>query len=149
MKTLMLIVSLACQDCGRPLQAVDVPAYEHMDSKFWSHLDPSRIAVPGYVVHSFEVERSFTSIFCHRYHNILRVVVWLFFLVVYSQAGTPPPHSRELPDLFIFTVREPLERLDPLRRHFDFWEVVLYVMGLAFLLEGVSILAFTELSTKS
>src|SRR6266702_1290801 len=45
-------------------------------------------------------EAVFASTFCHSYHNILRIVVWLFFLVVYSQAGTPPPHSRELPDLF-------------------------------------------------
>ncbi|KAH9002252.1 calcium activated cation channel [Lactarius hatsudake] len=79
-----------------------VPAYDNMDPSFWGHLDPSRIAVPCY-------------------QNILRIVVWLFFLVVYSQA-----------------VREPLDRLDPLHRHFDFWEVVLYVMGLAFLLEDLS-----------
>lgn len=79
-----------------------VPAYDNMDPSFWGHLDPSRIAVPCY-------------------QNILRIVVWLFFLAVYSQA-----------------VREPLDRLDPLHRHFDFWEVVLYVMGLAFLLEDLS-----------
>ncbi|KAH9045267.1 calcium activated cation channel [Lactarius pseudohatsudake] len=77
-----------------------VPAYDNMDPSFWGHLDPSRVAVPCY-------------------QNILRIVVWLFFLAVYSQA-----------------VREPLDRLDPLHRHFDFWEVVLYVMGLAFLLEA-------------
>lgn len=37
------------------------------------------------------------------------------------------------------TVREPLDRLDPLRRHLDAWEVALYVMGVAFLLQGASI----------
>ncbi|KAH9179551.1 calcium activated cation channel [Lactarius sanguifluus] len=79
-----------------------VPAYDNMDPSFWAHLDPSRIAVPCY-------------------QNILRIVIWLFFLAVYSQA-----------------VREPLDRLDPLHRHFEFWEVLLYVMGLAFLLEDLS-----------
>ncbi|KAH9049645.1 calcium activated cation channel [Lactarius hengduanensis] len=85
-----------------------VPAYDNMDPSFWGHLDPSRIAVPCY-------------------QNILRIVVWLFFLAVYSQA-----------------VREPLDRLDPLHRHFDFWEVVLYVMGLAFLLEGALVVIFLK-----
>ncbi|KAI9467155.1 calcium activated cation channel [Lactarius psammicola] len=88
-----------------------VPAYDNMGLSFWGHLDPSRIAIPCY-------------------HNILRIVVWLFFLVVYSQA-----------------VREPLDRLDPLHRHFDFWEVLLYVMGLAFLLEGASIFKTLRLAT--
>lgn len=49
---------------------------------------------------------------------------------------------------FISTVREPVQRLGPLRHHFELWEVLLYVMGLAFLLEGVSILTSTESSTK-
>jgi hypothetical protein len=39
----------------------------------------------------------------------------------------------------IGTVREPLDRLDPLRRHFDLWEIVLYIMALAFSFEGASI----------
>ncbi|KAH9077030.1 calcium activated cation channel [Lactarius deliciosus] len=88
-----------------------VPAYDNMDPSFWGHLDPSRIAVPCY-------------------QNILRIVIWLFFLAVYSQA-----------------VREPLDRLDPLHRHFEFWEVLLYVMGLAFLLEGASIFKTLRLAT--
>ncbi|KAI0307033.1 calcium activated cation channel [Multifurca ochricompacta] len=68
-----------------------VPAYDHVDPSFWGHFDPCRIAVP-------------------RYQNVLRVIIWLFFLVVYSQA-----------------VREPLDRLDPLYQHLDFWEVMLYI----------------------
>jgi hypothetical protein len=45
-------------------------------------------------------EAFFTSNLRHSHHNIFRIVVWLFFLVVYSQAGTLPPHSRGPPDLF-------------------------------------------------
>src|SRR5712672_216351 len=30
-----------------------------------------------------------SSEFDHSYQNILRIVIWLFFLVVYSQAGVP------------------------------------------------------------
>lgn len=81
---------------------VDYVPYDHMGISFWDHLDPSRIAVPSH-------------------HNIFRIVVWLFFLVVYSQA-----------------VREPVQRLDPLHHHFEIWEVLLYVMGLAFLLEDLN-----------
>jgi hypothetical protein len=69
-----------------------------MASSFWDHLDPSRIAVPRYVYTLLEA--NFTSDLCHSHHNIFRIAVWLFFLVVYSQAGTLPPHSREPPDLF-------------------------------------------------
>ncbi|KAI0005149.1 hypothetical protein BJV74DRAFT_329297 [Russula compacta] len=78
-----------------------VPAYDRVDSSFWSHFDVSRIAVP-------------------RYHNVFRTVIWLLFLVVYSQA-----------------VREPLDRLNPLHSHLDIWEVVLYVMTLAFTFEDL------------
>ncbi|KAI0068594.1 calcium activated cation channel [Artomyces pyxidatus] len=55
-----------------------------------------------------------------RYQNALRIFIWLFFLGVYSQA-----------------VREPLDRLDPLHRHLDAWEIVLYVMTLAFTFEDL------------
>ncbi|KAH7916291.1 hypothetical protein BJ138DRAFT_1140008 [Hygrophoropsis aurantiaca] len=68
---------------------------------FWGHLDPSRISVP-------------------RYQNIFRIILWFFFLVVYSQA-----------------VREPLERLDPNKSSLEGWEYVLYVMALAFCFEDV------------
>ncbi|KAI0303946.1 hypothetical protein BC826DRAFT_201757 [Russula brevipes] len=78
-----------------------VPAYDRLDPTFWGHWDPSRIGVP-------------------RYQNVIRVVIWLFFLVVYSQA-----------------VREPLDRLDPLHRHLDIWEILLYVLALAFAFEDL------------
>lgn len=72
-----------------------------------------------------------------RYQNIFRILIWLLFLVVYSQAGTllcsfvwcfsnPPP----------YTVREPLDKIDVRHSTFDAWEVILYVMALSFLLEG-------------
>jgi len=78
-----------------------VPAYERVDSSFWVHVEPSRIAVP-------------------RYQNALRIVIWLFFLVVYSQA-----------------VREPLDRPDPLSHELELWEIILYVMTLAFTFEDL------------
>ncbi|KAG6910952.1 hypothetical protein DXG01_006006 [Tephrocybe rancida] len=53
-----------------------------------------------------------------RYQNIFRIAIWLFFLVAYSQA-----------------VREPLERLGDSHSSFDEWEIVIYVMGLAFSME--------------
>ncbi|KAF8272129.1 calcium activated cation channel [Lactarius quietus] len=67
-------------DCSR------CPLRPHGESIILGHFDTSRIAVPSY-------------------HNFLRIVVWLFFLVVYSQA-----------------VREPIERLGPLHHHFEIWE---------------------------
>ncbi|KAJ7094508.1 hypothetical protein B0H15DRAFT_946921 [Mycena belliarum] len=71
------------------------------DSSFFSRLDPSRMSVP-------------------RYQNMFRIVVWLLFLLVYSQA-----------------VRQPLERSQG-RLDFDEWEGVLYAMALAFLLEDIN-----------
>ncbi|TFK68209.1 calcium activated cation channel [Pluteus cervinus] len=68
-------------------------------TSFWSRLDPSRLSVP-------------------RYQNAFRIIIWLFFLVVYSQA-----------------VREPLERLDDNHLLLDNWEIVLYFMGLSFAVE--------------
>ncbi|KIM68913.1 hypothetical protein SCLCIDRAFT_1209129 [Scleroderma citrinum Foug A] len=73
-----------------------VPYHEMRHGDFWTHLNPARMSVP-------------------RYQNYFRIIVWLFFLVVYSQA-----------------VREPLERLDPVHASLDGWEYVLYVMALAF-----------------
>ncbi|KAF9057937.1 calcium activated cation channel [Panaeolus papilionaceus] len=81
---------------------IDYVVYEDTrDRTFWGHFDPSRLGVP-------------------RYQNIFRISVWLFFLVVYSQA-----------------VREPLEKLNEPRRGLDEWEVVLYFMSLSFILEDL------------
>ncbi|OCH94327.1 calcium activated cation channel [Obba rivulosa] len=68
----------------------------------WSHLDPFRLSVP-------------------RYQNIFRIMVWLFFLVAYSQA-----------------VREPLDRLDPDHSDLDFWEIIMYVLALSFTFEDMN-----------
>ena len=51
----------------------------------------------------------------YRYQNIFRIIVWIFFLIAYSQA-----------------VMEPLDRIPDL----DFWEIIFYTMGLAFAIEG-------------
>ncbi|KAJ7572505.1 hypothetical protein C8J56DRAFT_989280 [Mycena floridula] len=68
----------------------------------WDHLDPSRLSVP-------------------RYQNMFRIVIWLCFLVVYSQA-----------------VRQPTERLDPSNNwSFDEWEIALYILALSFFLEDM------------
>ncbi|KAG2156276.1 hypothetical protein DEU56DRAFT_766342 [Suillus clintonianus] len=80
-----------------------VSYHKSRQTGFWGHMDPSRISVP-------------------RYQNFLRIVIWFFFLAVYSQA-----------------VREPLDRLDP--NHpmtvLDLWEFILYIMALAFSLEDI------------
>ncbi|KAJ7682507.1 calcium activated cation channel [Mycena polygramma] len=70
-------------------------------NSFFSRLDPSRMSVP-------------------RYQNMFRIVVWLLFLFVYSQA-----------------VRQPLERSQG-PREFDKWEFILYTMALSFLCEDVN-----------
>ncbi|KAG6842039.1 hypothetical protein C0991_003565 [Blastosporella zonata] len=64
-----------------------------------------------------------------RYQNIFRIAIWLFFLVAYSQAG----------------IREPLERLGDSHSRFDEWEIVIYTMGLAFTMEGMSLNQFLPL----
>src|ERR1700733_16227263 len=57
-----------------------------------------------------------TRAIAFRYQNWIRMVIWLFFLFVYSQS-----------------VQQPLEtQMDP---SFDAWEVVLYTMGLAYTIE--------------
>ncbi|OJA19294.1 hypothetical protein AZE42_00451 [Rhizopogon vesiculosus] len=76
-----------------------VSYHKSRQTGFWGHVDPTRISVP-------------------RYQNILRIVIWFFFLIVYSQA-----------------VRQPLERLDPNHGVVDVWEIILYIMALAFSLE--------------
>ncbi|KAI0321937.1 calcium activated cation channel [Amylostereum chailletii] len=79
-----------------------MPFEKHTKPAFWKHFDPARIAVP-------------------RYQNAFRIIVWLLFLVVYSQA-----------------VREPLDRLNSsLHKHLDEWEIVLYIMSLSFSLEEI------------
>ncbi|KAF8897831.1 calcium activated cation channel [Infundibulicybe gibba] len=76
-----------------------VPYAETREHTFWGHFDASRLSVP-------------------RYQNIFRICVWLFFLIVYSQA-----------------VRQPLERLNDNHLQLDEWEIVLYVMSLSFVIE--------------
>ncbi|KAJ3808048.1 hypothetical protein F5876DRAFT_46817 [Lentinula aff. lateritia] len=85
---------------------VDYVSYsESQTGSFWSHVNPSRLCVP-------------------RYQNFFRIVVWLFFLFVYSQA-----------------VRQPVERLaDPSYMNtMDAWEVILYVIALSTLVEGTQL----------
>ncbi|KAJ3556721.1 hypothetical protein NM688_g1867 [Phlebia brevispora] len=74
---------------------------ETLAEGFWNHMDPSRLAVP-------------------RHQNIFRIIVWIFFLFVYSQA-----------------VREPLDRLDPNHEDLDFWEIIMYILALSFAFEDV------------
>ncbi|KAI6135046.1 hypothetical protein EV401DRAFT_1845590 [Pisolithus croceorrhizus] len=89
-----------------------VPYHKPCNAGFWAHFDPTRMSVP-------------------RYQNILRIVVWFVFLVVYSQA-----------------VREPLQRLDPNHAYFDAWEYVLYVMALAFCTRKVRSRAYGFISSQ-
>ncbi|KAI0335667.1 hypothetical protein GY45DRAFT_1317046 [Cubamyces sp. BRFM 1775] len=55
-----------------------------------------------------------------RYQNIFRIAVWFLFLFSYSQA-----------------VREPLDKLDKDHSDLDKWEVIMYVLALAFSLEDL------------
>jgi hypothetical protein len=73
------------------------------------------------------------------YQNFIRIAIWLFFLLVYSQAGTSFFSRTRRSSKTVRIVREPLNRLDPLRSHLDFWEIALYFMALTFLVEGASI----------
>jgi len=75
---------------------------ESREYSIWDHLAPSRLTVP-------------------RSQNFLRVLIWLIFLVVYSQA-----------------VRSPLDRLDINHQFLDGWELALYIMALSFALEDVN-----------
>ncbi|KAG8918772.1 hypothetical protein FRC00_012088, partial [Tulasnella sp. 408] len=80
---------------------IDYVPYRPERHSFWDHLDPSRLSVP-------------------RYQNWFRILLWLFFLFVYSQA-----------------VRQPTEMtLDP-RHPFDEWEIILYGMALAYSFEDI------------
>ncbi|KAI0660794.1 hypothetical protein C8Q70DRAFT_972498 [Cubamyces menziesii] len=55
-----------------------------------------------------------------RYQNIFRIAVWFLFLFSYSQA-----------------VREPLDKLDKDHSDLDKWEIIMYVLALAFSLEDL------------
>jgi hypothetical protein len=79
------------------------------------------------------------SDFCYSYQNFIRIAIWLFFLIVYSQAGTIFFSRTRRSSKTVVTVREPLNRLDPLLSHLDFWEIALYFMALTFLFESASI----------
>jgi hypothetical protein len=54
-----------------------------------------------------------------RYQNGLRMLIWLFFLLVYSQSVQQPVEAQKDPS-------------------FDPWEIILYGMGLAYTIEGES-----------
>ncbi|KAI0346876.1 calcium activated cation channel [Trametopsis cervina] len=77
------------------------PYKESFGGGLWSHIDPTRLAVP-------------------RYQNIFRIIIWAFFLFVYSQA-----------------VREPLDKLDPDHGDLDIFEIIMYTMALSFAIEDV------------
>ncbi|KAJ7490323.1 calcium activated cation channel [Mycena galericulata] len=83
----------------------DIDYVQYSDTRendsFFARLDPSRMSVP-------------------RYQSMFRIVVWLLFLFVYSQA-----------------VRQPLERSQG-PPEFDEWEIVLYFMALSFLFEDIN-----------
>ncbi|KAI0772122.1 hypothetical protein BD413DRAFT_548533 [Trametes elegans] len=67
-----------------------------------------------------------------RYQNIFRIAVWFLFLLSYSQA-----------------VREPLDKLDPSHGDLDEWEIVMYVLALAFSLEATIYKILTLVSWRA
>lgn len=96
-----------------------VPYSEVLYDGFWSHLTPARLGVP-------------------RYQNIFRIAVWFLFLFSYSQAGSCMALASHLyVELTKFhPVREPLDKLNRDHDDLDEWEIVMYVLALAFSLEG-------------
>ncbi|KAI1796187.1 calcium activated cation channel [Ganoderma leucocontextum] len=54
------------------------------------------------------------------YQNMFGIVVWFLFLFAYSQAVSS------------CAVREPLDKLDPNHRDLDIWEIIMYILALAF-----------------
>ena len=92
------------------------------EDSFWGRLDPSRLCVPRYQVRcpcfyrlpEPQADDIFPQSHC-------RIAIWLFFLVVYSQAVRSPLQGKQ-------------ERIDP-NRVFDEWEGILYAMALAFSIE--------------
>ncbi|KAF9780251.1 calcium activated cation channel, partial [Thelephora terrestris] len=77
----------------------DIDYVIYRENRPMSFLDPSRLAVP-------------------KYQNHFKIMVWLFFLVVYS-----------------ISIREPLDRIDPTNQRIDVPEVILYTLALSFLFE--------------
>ncbi|BEJ00680.1 hypothetical protein CcaverHIS631_0505370 [Cutaneotrichosporon cavernicola] len=81
---------------------IDYTEY-HIDSEnggFWAHFNPNRLAVP-------------------RYQNMFKIVMWIVYLFVYSQA-----------------VQSPLEDTESYPK-FDGWEITLYVMTFAYFLDEI------------
>ena len=115
---------------------IDYVPYETTESgSFWDHLNPQRISVP-------------------RYQAASRIVVWIIFLFgecliffVYYTDGSLLTGCLEVSQALYYSgceqgwlMSSPLETdggIDPERR-FDEWEYVLYIMTLAFLIEGKS-----------
>ncbi|KAF8213829.1 hypothetical protein K438DRAFT_1955928 [Mycena galopus ATCC 62051] len=88
---------------------------------FFGRLDPSACRSLGTHHYFLPVQQAtLADAPPRRYQNMFRIVVWLFFLVVYSQA-----------------VRQPLERSTE-QREFDGWEITMYTMALAFLFEDLN-----------
>jgi hypothetical protein len=75
------------------------------------------------------------SLFWKSYQNIFRIIIWLIFLFVYSQAGQLQGLCFCPRQMSLFpVVREPLEQFD--QQNFDKWEIGLYILSLSFLIEG-------------
>ncbi|KAI0375859.1 hypothetical protein BV20DRAFT_959903 [Pilatotrama ljubarskyi] len=94
--------------CGRTVQVYD-------DDGDVSFVPYNKIAYDGFWAH-FDPGRVGVPM----YQNMFRIAVWFLFLFSYSLA-----------------VREPLDKLDPDHGDLDAWEVVMYVLALAFSLEDV------------
>lgn len=112
---------------------IDYVPYETAESgSFWDHLNPQRISVP-------------------RYQAAFRIVVWIIFLfgafTICLDGCADYQSTRRLFRGMLYLnnsgpwlIISPLETnggIDPERR-FDEWEYVLYIMTLAFLIEGKS-----------
>lgn len=111
----------------------DVPFNSIRNLGFFGHFEPSRLSVPRYGV---GYPRLVLYLPNFSYQNIFRIVIWLFFLLTYSQAGQLVSIPASNVYLTFNTVRQPLEKLDSLHQTLEVWEYILYIMTLAFTFEG-------------
>ncbi|KAH9943256.1 uncharacterized protein BXZ73DRAFT_87627 [Epithele typhae] len=94
--------------CGRIVQLYD------------SEGDVSFVPHHAADYHGFWSHLSPSRLGVPRYQNVFRIIVWFIFLFTYSQA-----------------VREPLDKVHRDHNDLDNWEIVLYVLALAFAIEKI------------
>ena len=112
----------------------DVQYSQTRENTFWGHFDPSRLSVPRYVgsckdTITFLKYAQVSEYLPYCCLAILPGGLFAGWLVVVLH-----------PYFYLFNlliVREPLERLDEAHKGLDAFEFILYVLSLAFIVEGM------------